>query len=80
MFALIITLDVLTTYLLVKVKYAPGSTRNKLTLRPYYLLLMYSVVFMIQMTVTIVFEHPNLIVLCFINLIKMSLENTAVAI
>ena len=79
-FALIISLAVFCVYLIATIKYAPGFTQNKLTLRPYTILLIYTGVFLIQSVIATVFETMTLWVLIPINVLKMSLQSSAVSV
>lgn len=82
-FAMIITLTVYDTYLIVTYKNAQGFTQNKLTMRPYRVILYFSFVFLLQMTCAIVFNLESegvLSVMLVINVTKFCLQNSAVAV
>jgi hypothetical protein len=77
--ATIIMLATYTAYVIVATSNEPMFTCNQLTMRPYYLVLLYSAAFSIQMLIAMIFENPSVIVLNFINVIKLCLQNAALA-
>lgn len=73
-------LAVYTVFLIVTKENAPRFTSNKLTMRPYYLTLTYTAAFTIQMLFAILLETHTLYVLNMVNLVKLCLQNAAVAV
>ena len=78
--SMIFCLAVYTMFLIVIKENSPHFTCNRLTMRPYYLTLVYTVVFTIQMLFAVLIENNTLYVLNMVNVTKFSLQNTAVAV
>ena len=65
-------LAVYTVFLIVTKENAPGFTKNKLTMRPYYMTLYYTAAFFVQMIFAVMIKNKTLYVLDIVNLAKLS--------
>jgi hypothetical protein len=66
-------LAVYTVFLIVTKENAPGFTKNKLTMRPYYMTLYYTAALFVQMFFAVMIKNKTLYVLNIVNLAKLSI-------
>ena len=79
--ASLILLGVFNLFSTVVIENTKGFRGNELTMKPYYLIMIMCVVFMLQQVIAMLFAPTHkLIVLNTINVIKMSIQNVAIAV